>query len=107
MTGWIEEEKIENLKSNINQEVGETEVVILTDEIKMEEYRDVPIVLKNNKIVQPFEMITEMFSYPQYNEVDPTPYMFPFFMIFFGMIGADLGYGLLLLGCDICWFEIS
>ena len=96
MTGWIEEEKVENLKSKINQEVGESGVVILTDDIKMEEYRDVPIVLKNNKIVQPFEMITEMFSYPQYNEVDPTPYMFPFFMIFFGMIGADLGYGLLL-----------
>ncbi|MFO8069751.1 MAG: V-type ATP synthase subunit I [Alkalibacterium sp.] len=96
MTGWIEEEKIKNLKSKINQEVGEYDVVILTDEIKMEEYRDVPIVLRNNKIVQPFEMITEMFSYPQYNEVDPTPYMFPFFMLFFGMIGADLGYGLLL-----------
>ncbi|GEK88036.1 V/A-type H+-transporting ATPase subunit I [Alkalibacterium putridalgicola] len=96
LTGWIEEEKVEELKSSINLAVGENDVVILTDEIKMEEYRDVPIVLKNNKLIQPFEMITEMFSYPQYNEVDPTPYMFPFFLIFFGMIGADLGYGLIL-----------
>ena len=101
MTGWIEEEKVENLKSNINQDVGESEVVILTDEIKMEEFRDVPIVLKNNKLVQPFEMITEMFSYPQYNEVDPTPLMMPFFMIFFGMMAADLGYGLLLFGVTL------
>ena len=98
LTGWIEEEKIENLKSNINEEVGESEVVILTDEIKMEDYKKVPIVLKNNKLVQPFEMITEMFSYPQYNEVDPTPLMMPFFMIFFGIMAADLGYGLLLFG---------
>ncbi|GEK91721.1 V-type ATP synthase subunit I [Alkalibacterium kapii] len=96
MTGWIEEDKIENLKANISEEIGENNFVVLTDEIKMEEYRNVPIVLKNNKLIQPFEMITEMFSYPQYNEVDPTPYMFPFFMIFFGMIGADLGYGLIL-----------
>lgn len=101
LTGWIEEEKVENLKSNINLEVGESEVVILTDEIKMEDYREVPIVLKNNKLVQPFEMITEMFSYPQYNEVDPTPLMMPFFMLFFGMMAADLGYGLLLFGVTL------
>ncbi|SFB87106.1 V/A-type H+-transporting ATPase subunit I [Alkalibacterium subtropicum] len=101
LSGWIEEEKVENLKSNINQEIGESEVVLLTDEIKMEEYRDVPIVLKNNKLVEPFEMITEMFSYPQYNEVDPTPLMMPFFMIFFGMMAADLGYGLLLFGVTL------
>ncbi|MER2063102.1 MAG: V-type ATPase 116kDa subunit family protein, partial [Alkalibacterium sp.] len=101
LTGWIEEEKVENLRSNINQEVGESEVVILTDEIKMEEFRDVPIVLKNNKLVQPFEMITEMFSYPQYNELDPTPLMMPFFMIFFGMMAADLGYGLLLFAVTL------
>lgn len=101
LTGWIEEEKVESLKSNIYEEVGESEVVILTDEIKMENYREVPIVLKNNKLVQPFEMITEMFSYPQYNEVDPTPLMMPFFMIFFGIMAADLGYGLLLFGVTL------
>ncbi|WP_423189575.1 V-type ATP synthase subunit I [Alkalibacterium sp. f15] len=101
LTGWIEEEKIQNLKNNISQEVGESEVAILTDDVKIEEYKEVPIVLKNNKIVQPFEMITQMFSYPQYNEVDPTPLMMPFFMIFFGMMAADLGYGLLLFGATL------
>lgn len=106
LTGWIEEEKIESLKSNINEEVGENEVVILTDEIKMEDYKEVPIVLKNNKLVQPFEMITEMFSYPQYNEVDPTPLMMPFFMIFFGIMAADLGYGLLLFGVTMVALKV-
>ncbi|OJF89745.1 V-type ATP synthase subunit I [Alkalibacterium sp. 20] len=101
LTGWIEEEKIQNLKNNISQEVGESEVAILTDEIKLEEYKEVPIVLKNNKLVQPFEMITQMFSYPQYSEVDPTPLMMPFFMIFFGMMSADIGYGLLLFGVTL------
>lgn len=106
LTGWIEEEKIESLKTNINEEVGENEVVILTDEIKMEDYKEVPIVLKNNKLVQPFEMITEMFSYPQYNEVDPTPLMMPFFMIFFGIMAADLGYGLLLFGVTMVALKV-
>ncbi|EXJ24242.1 V-type ATP synthase subunit I [Alkalibacterium sp. AK22] len=101
LSGWIEEEKVEHLKRNIEKETGEGEVAILSDDIIMKEYEEVPVVLKNNKLVQPFEMITEMFSYPKYNEVDPTPLMMPFFMIFFGMMSADLGYGLLLFGVTL------
>lgn len=96
-SGWIEEEKLDSLKHVINTDLGEDAVVVMTDDVKMEEFDQVPIVLKNNKLIQPFELITEMFSYPKYNEMDPTPLMFPFFLVFFGMIGADLGYGLLLL----------
>ena len=38
-----------------------------------------------------------MYSYPKYNEVDPTPLLAPFYLIFFGMMVADAGYGLLVL----------
>ncbi|GEQ32949.1 V-type ATP synthase subunit I [Marinilactibacillus psychrotolerans] len=95
-SGWIEEDKLDSLKHIINTDLGEDAVVIMTDDVKMEEFDQVPIVLHNNSLIKPFELITEMFSLPKYNEVDPTPLMFPFFLIFFGMIGADLGYGLLL-----------
>ncbi|WP_208558711.1 V-type ATP synthase subunit I [Marinilactibacillus kalidii] len=95
-SGWIEDEKLESMKQVINTDLGEDAVVILTDDVKMEEFDQVPIVLKNHKLIRPFELITEMFSYPKYNEMDPTPLMFPFFLVFFGMIAADLGYGLLL-----------
>lgn len=98
LTGWIEEEKVSSLIANLYQSVGEDSVAILTDDILMKEYDQVPVVLKNNNLVKPFEMITEMFSFPKYNGADPTPLMMPFFMIFFGMMSADLGYGLLLFG---------
>ncbi|GAB2478335.1 V-type ATP synthase subunit I [Alkalibacterium psychrotolerans] len=101
LTGWVEEEKVSNLKANIHQSVGEDAVAILTDDILMKEYEEVPVVLKNNKLIKPFEMITEMFSFPKYNGADPTPLMMPFFMIFFGMMSADLGYGLLLFGVTL------
>lgn len=101
LSGWIEEEKVDSLKANIESSTGESEVAVLSDDILMKEYNDVPVVLKNNKLVRPFEMITEMFSYPKYNEVDPTPLMMPFFMVFFGMMAADLGYGLLLFGVTL------
>jgi V/A-type H+-transporting ATPase subunit I len=101
LSGWIEEEKVDSLKANIDQTIGESEVAILSEDIMMKEYNDVPVVLKNNSFVRPFEMITEMFSYPKYNEVDPTPLMMPFFMVFFGMMAADLGYGMLLFGVTL------
>ena len=56
---------------------------------------EVPIMLKNNKFVGPFEMLTEMYSMPKYNEIDPTPFFAPFYFIFAGIMIGDLGYGLL------------
>ncbi|KEI04638.1 V-type ATP synthase subunit I [Clostridium botulinum] len=58
---------------------------------------DVPIKLKNNNFVEPFESITEMYSLPQYTEIDPTPIMSIFYFIFFGMMLSDAGYGLIMI----------
>ena len=58
---------------------------------------DVPIKLKNNRVFAAFEDITAMYSLPRYNEIDPTPLLAPFYMLFFGVMVGDAGYGLLLL----------
>ena len=57
----------------------------------------VPILLKNSKFAENFESLTAMYALPRYNEIDPTPLLAPFYLIFFGMMGADLGYGILML----------
>ena len=62
-----------------------------------EEYPQVPVKLKNNLITRSMNTITEMYSLPAYDGVDPTPLMAPFFILFFGMIMADMGYGLLMI----------
>ena len=56
-----------------------------------------PIKLKNNKFVKQFEMLTDMYGRPDYNEFDPTPYLSVFFLLFFAMCMGDAGYGLLLI----------
>ena len=56
----------------------------------------VPIMLKNKKFAGAFESLTEMYSMPRYNEIDPTPLFAPFYCIFAGIMVGDLGYGLLL-----------
>ncbi len=73
---------------------------------------DVPIILKNNRIVRAFESITSTYALPKYNEVDPTPLYAPIYALFFGMMSADVGYGTVLLllttlGLKICNFTPS
>lgn len=67
--------------------------------LAFEEAKDdeVPIKLKNNGFVEPFESITEMYSLPNYREIDPTPVMAIFYFIFFGMMLSDAGYGLVMV----------
>lgn len=61
-----------------------------------DEQDDPPIKLKNSKFVKPYEVITEMYSLPAPNGIDPTPFLTPFFILFFGMMLADAGYGLII-----------
>ncbi len=56
-----------------------------------------PVLLKNNKLVEPFEAVTEMYALPMYGSLDADPFLAPFFFIFFGMMLSDAGYGLLLV----------
>ncbi len=55
-----------------------------------------PVLLKNSKLVEPFEAVTEMYALPMYGSVDADPFIAPFFFIFFGMMLSDAGYGLIL-----------
>lgn len=67
-----------------------------------------PILLRNSKLVKPYEVIVEMFSPPSTREQDPTPLLAPFFFFFFGMMLSDIGYGLLLSGlCALLLFKVK
>ena len=70
-----------------------------------EDYPAVPVKLKNNRLTEPLNNITETYSLPAYGTVDPNPLMAPFFILFYGMMMADMGYGLLMFFC--CWFVVK
>ena len=94
--GWIAYSDNDELTRIVKDTLGE-DYYLSFAEVKDEEIDDVPIRLKNNDLNKSFENITEMYSLPRYNEIDPTPLLAPFFLIFFGMMVADAGYGLLIL----------
>lgn len=62
-----------------------------------EEYPQVPIQLKNNPVTAAMNPITEMYSMPAYDGVDPNPLMAPFFIAFFGFMMNDMAYGLIMV----------
>ncbi len=62
-----------------------------------EEYPKVPVQLKNNWLTRPLSMVTEMYSLPAYGSLDPNPLMAPFFILFYGIMMADMGYGLIMM----------
>ena len=55
-----------------------------------------PTLLKNPKWMNPINMVTEMYSLPAYEGIDPNPFIFWFFIAFFGFMFADIAYGIIL-----------
>ena len=68
----------------------------LTDPAE-EDIPQVPVALKGNAFTRSMNCITEQYSLPAYDGVDPNPIMAPFFILFFGMMMADMAYGLLMI----------
>jgi len=106
MQAWLPEEHEELVKSRVSK---------VTDTVYMEfsaptEEDDIPVLLSNGKLVEPFEVITELYSLPDPRGIDPNIYMAPFFFVFFGMMLSDAGYGIimsLLAGYALLKFKLA
>ena len=70
--------------------------VFLVD-LSSEQGEEPPVAMENNRFLRPFQYVTEIFGMPRGDEVDPTPYLALFFILFFGVCLTDAGYGVLLI----------
>ena len=94
--GWVTAEKAPELEALL----GEFDCAYELADPTEEEYPEVPVKLKNGIFTRCMNTVTEMYSLPAYDGIDPNPLMAPFFIIFYGMMMADMGYGILMiLGC--------
>ena len=99
--GWILERNIDIMKKRLFNKTNELEIIFSDPD----ENDDIPVALDNNKFVEPFESITELYGIPKYKEFDPTPLFAPFYFIFFGMCLSDAGYGLIIAA--LSYFSLS
>ena len=93
LTGWVPAASEPDLLVLMTKFICAWE---LSDPIE-EEYEKVPVELKNNALTAPLLMVTEMYSLPAYGTVDPNPVMMPFFVLIYGLMMADIGYGLIMI----------
>ena len=91
--GWVPAEKLSKVEKLLTSMDCAWEASDPTED----EISQVPVLLKNNWLTRPLNMVTEMYSLPAYDNVDPNPLMAPFFILFYGIMMADMGYGLLMI----------
>jgi V/A-type H+/Na+-transporting ATPase subunit I len=92
VNAWIEEENVKHLEENILKETKHYSIA----EIQPNENEEPPVIIKNRNFVAPFETVTKIFGLPKYNEVDPTPLLASFFVIYFALCLSDGGYGVVM-----------
>ncbi len=56
-----------------------------------------PTKLKNSWFTRPFSMFVEMYGLPNYEDIDPTPFVALTYTLLFGIMFGDVGQGLVLI----------
>ena len=96
--GWVPAEKQSEVIQTLEEYGCWSEVK------EPEKGEETPVLMKNNSLIYPVQVITELYSLPKSYEVDPTPIFAAFYIVFFGMMFADIAYGLILAG--LCAFAL-
>ncbi|MDO8848859.1 MAG: V-type ATP synthase subunit I [Coriobacteriia bacterium] len=93
VSGWVRASRREELEAALAP-LG-TEVDVTLQEPAEDD--NPPVELDNPRFIRPFEVLTDLYGLPRYDEIDPTPLLAPFFLAFFGICVGDVGYGLMLI----------
>ena len=96
LEGWAAVPKLDKLEKELNA------LECAYDLTDPEEGDQVPTLLDNPKWMRGINMVTEMYSLPAYDGIDPNPLIFFWYIFFFGFMFADVAYGIIiLLACII------
>ncbi|MEM2909645.1 MAG: V-type ATPase 116kDa subunit family protein [Nitrososphaerota archaeon] len=98
--GYVPYEKSEELVKRFDGKypvyVSEVEAIHM-DEHGTTYNENPPTLLQNKGLMKAFENVTNIQGLPGHGEIDPTPFVALFFSIFYGIMFADLGQGLVLM----------
>ncbi|MFY9305705.1 MAG: V-type ATP synthase subunit I [Bacillota bacterium] len=92
LLGWSKADECNKIEKAL-AEIDDALVVTIKDPAEGD---DPPVVLVNNRLTRPFEVILDLYSLPKADEIDPTAAVSFFFALFFAMAVADFGYGVVL-----------
>ncbi len=91
MTGWVPEALAVDIREKL-----EKKFLVSVTITEPEEDEEFPVLLENKGFTEAGEPVSRMYSLPSSHEIDPNTVMTPFFIIFFGLMLGDGGYGIIL-----------
>ncbi|MFH1508807.1 MAG: V-type ATP synthase subunit I [bacterium] len=92
MTGWIRAKAYGDIKKDL----AKITKLLTLKKIKPKKDEETPVLLENKSVIRPFEAVTNIYGAPKSSEIDPTFWLAPFFIVFFGLALTDAGYGIVL-----------
>lgn len=98
--GWLPEKLSESAKKYL-----ESKYIVSVEIEEPGEDEAFPVLLENRGLAEAGEPVLRMYSLPDSREIDPSKIMTPFFVILFGLMLSDGGYGIILsvLAAIILW----
>lgn len=90
--GWALTRQLKKLEEQITETTNEFALTTLP----LEEGETQPVEINNSNFISPFETLTRMYGLPKHDELDPTPYLSVFFIIYFALCLTDAGYGIIM-----------
>lgn len=103
--GWLPERNAADIKKLL-----EAKFVVSVEIEAPEDDEEFPVLLENKGIAETGEPVLKMYGLPNSREIDPNTVMAPFFIMFFGLMFSDGGYGLILAlvtGFALLKFELE
>ncbi len=89
---WVPAKRMEELSAALEKHTKEYNI----SKFELEEGEVPPVIIENSKTVWPFETLTRMYGLPRHDELDPTPYLSAFFILFFALCLTDAAYGIIM-----------
>ena len=94
MEGWVPAGEVAGMEQRL---LRESDGYAFVDaRTPCDEDPEPPTEYQNPAWLKPFEVLTTTFARPHYDEIDPTPFIAPIFVLFFGLMLGDAGYGIVL-----------
>ncbi len=92
LTGWVRSDKTDVIENAVAEAAG----VYSIDFADPAEGEEAPSVTKDPYVIDQYSTITNSYSPPGKGDIDPNPFMAPWYFIIYGMIIGDVGYGILI-----------
>ncbi len=103
---WVVKDDVEDTLATIDR-LSEGNFVVEIEDPTEEEIREnkVPVKQKNPGFARPYELLVNMYSTPNYGDIDPTIIMALCFPFFFGFLLTDAFYGIIITIVGLIMFR--